>query len=100
MDFMLRTLMGRSKKTQADMDVLYQGAQWNLAERYTDMASARGVALLFGAQGAESSAHSSRSVARDVRGKWELWARALVRADDTERVASVSWRDSDVAVVR
>jgi len=36
-DWLLRQVMGPMCKTQHDLDVLYQGAEWNLAERYTSL---------------------------------------------------------------
>lgn len=37
MDLIGRRLLGPRQKTQAEMNVFFQGALWNLAERYTDM---------------------------------------------------------------
>lgn len=39
LDLIGRTFVGPKKKTQAEMDVFFQGALWNLAERYTDVVS-------------------------------------------------------------
>lgn len=36
-DSINRKLLAPKAKTQAEMNVCFQGAQWNLAERYTDM---------------------------------------------------------------
>lgn len=36
-DVIGRKLIGKNAKTQAEMNVFFQGADWNLAERYTDM---------------------------------------------------------------
>lgn len=36
-DLFLRKVIARNKKTQKEMNVLFEGAVWNLAERYTDM---------------------------------------------------------------
>lgn len=36
-DVILRKLLGKNAKTQSEMNVFFQGADWNLAERYTDM---------------------------------------------------------------
>jgi len=36
-DLFGRWVLARIQKTQADMNVFFQGAHWNLAERYTDM---------------------------------------------------------------
>lgn len=36
-DMIWRKCFGKKAKTQAEMNVFFQGANWNLAERYTDM---------------------------------------------------------------
>lgn len=38
-DLIGRKLIAPKQKTQAEMNVFFQGALWNLAERYTDMVS-------------------------------------------------------------
>lgn len=38
-DYIARRFLSRKAKTQAGMNVFFQGAQWNLAERYTDAVS-------------------------------------------------------------
>lgn len=39
-DLIGRKLIAPKQKTQAEMNVFFQGALWNLAERYTDMVRA------------------------------------------------------------
>lgn len=39
-DLIGRKLIAPKMKTQAEMNVFFQGAMWNLAERYTDMVRA------------------------------------------------------------
>lgn len=38
-DLFGRKIIAPKAKTQAEMNVFFQGAPWNLAERYTDMVS-------------------------------------------------------------
>lgn len=44
-DLLGRKLVGSRAKTQAEMNVFFQGAFWNLAERYTDMVRREGARM-------------------------------------------------------
>ncbi|CAN0310662.1 unnamed protein product, partial [Laminaria digitata] len=48
-DLLGRKLVGSRAKTQAEMNVFFQGAFWNLAERYTDMIKTVFVGLFYSA---------------------------------------------------
>lgn len=38
-DQIMRKVVASKKQTQAEMNVYFEGADWNLAERYTDVVS-------------------------------------------------------------
>ncbi|CAN0191938.1 unnamed protein product [Discosporangium mesarthrocarpum] len=48
-DLFLRTYVAPKVKTQAEMNVFYQGAEWHLAERYTDVIKTLFVGLFYSA---------------------------------------------------
>ncbi|CAM9878272.1 unnamed protein product, partial [Hapterophycus canaliculatus] len=48
-DLIGRKLIAPKQKTQAEMNVFFQGALWNLAERYTDMIKTVVVGLFYSA---------------------------------------------------
>jgi hypothetical protein len=46
-EHVMHRVVAPTKKTQSQMNVLFQGAYWNLAERYTDMIKTLFVGLFF-----------------------------------------------------